>query len=768
VRVDELDPYTLERVIEFLHLHKYEDDDAHITLPVQTKAIQGPPPCATSGSKADDDTSTLRNVAPQETPTDSLIDFAADNQHIPMHKAFSDLETLSGESVAPFDDPNVSRAWNHVRIHRAAVIMEHGKLNGYAMKNFVALLDGLWRHTSFADFIRLTFDHLKHIDGIPAPCAALVGECTAHIMDLMSIADFKLRLRHDPILAFLILQALIEKTRASSDDRSSALVCQQIRDTSSGDINDASDVSSTITLTGPVASSPAAGTSVPTTPATSRDTSFSTPDNHISATEHARIVSGLIYQKQQDAEKQEQIIDQLSQQIAELKAQAQKLRDNDTTAIVRKGRGSFTMESGSVLQNEAEMASLQKELADTKAELQDLEDVHDQLRRNTSQARASSDDQELERERKKNAQLQENLQVLTKEMREKITATVPEEFADIRAKEKAKDKEIGELRDELLQKSMLLAKHDDVVKENERLRNELAQKKPQTNGKTIEDQKADWYYEKVALEKKLKEAELRIDGLEKTKANGLSSPPVNVSAQASEQNSVSSPPAPVIMAENIPPNSRPASNVLSNPGPISNSATGPKTFFERQKLQNPQAGASIPNPPTAPLAMRPHVAPFTPQAPAGSSNDPNIMFLQNALHQSHQQLASLRKELMKGPAVTKKDEEIAQLRRTNADRVRELAQLRKDLQRAEQQNNNGPAIGQGLNRPNNSSARTIKSFGVGAYNEALKSAGQDFIACTACYAPFNGQFRGAPEDPKAGYLALRCKKCMAENMRWDV
>lgn len=54
------------------------------------------------------------------------------------------------------------------------------------------------------------------------------------------------------------------------------------------------------------------------------------------------------------------------------------------------------------------------------------------------------------------------------------------------------------------------------------------------------------------------------------------------------------------------------------------------------------------------------------------------------------------------------------------------------------------------------------------YNRILSDCTLEYKSCNNCHVPFNVQFRGAPEDPSLQHVALRCRGCDGENMRWDV
>ncbi|GAB7347168.1 hypothetical protein MBLNU459_g3284t2 [Dothideomycetes sp. NU459] len=54
------------------------------------------------------------------------------------------------------------------------------------------------------------------------------------------------------------------------------------------------------------------------------------------------------------------------------------------------------------------------------------------------------------------------------------------------------------------------------------------------------------------------------------------------------------------------------------------------------------------------------------------------------------------------------------------------------------------------------------------YNAILKECTLDYKSCNNCAFPFHFEFRGAPEDPRLKFVALRCRNCCGENMRWEV
>ena len=320
--------------------------------------------------------------------SDSLIDFdKSEAEHTLISTARFELEKLDLNPPAPFSDSDVSRAWNHVRVYRAADILEHEQLGSYAMEGFQARLDGLWRQSSFADFVRLTFDHLKEFNTVANPCSALVGECASNILELMSNADFVRVLKQERLLAFLILESLIKKAGESGHplfQQSTALVRHQTTGHPSDTLDDGQNTSSATTTSGSskIANQNGANALVHASFANSPDPSTAVP-GHVSTTDYAKVTSELILLKQQLAKSQaeaaqsaQEVSDQhslkvlhqsstikeLRQRVAESEVNAKSVDTAATIPTLRKGRGSFTAVSSTLSQNEEADAKLRREL----------------------------------------------------------------------------------------------------------------------------------------------------------------------------------------------------------------------------------------------------------------------------------------------------------------------------------------------------------------------------------------------------------------------
>ena len=364
------------------------------------------------------------------------------------------------------------------------------------------------------------------------------------------------------------------------------------------------------------------------------------------------------------------------------------------------------------------------------------------------------------------------MEVLAKQSREKSAGTTPGSFMSL----KEKEDEISELRNQILQMSKFVSQRDDLVKENERLRNERGQKQPQDKGQNALDQKVAWLYERTAFEKQLKDARAQIASLQKDKETRVSSKSVDETNQSTAQTSVPKPgPQSIVLKENISAQS------------TEMTAVGPMTYFERHKSQSQQAttGASqvrpthVSPPQTTPLSLRPSLSSFVP--PQASDNGQSVRILQATLAQKVQELDKEKKDRLEELATLRKELEIVTGQKNHnlpslnrglsGQNNGKLADLQRDLDKANKEKEffKGQLNELRMGNTNNTVRGADANKGVrAAYNEALKCAGQECPACTSCYVPFNSQFRGAPEDPSAKYIALRCKKCNAENMRWDV
>lgn len=297
------------------------------------------------------------------------------------------------------------------------------------------------------------------------------------------------------------------------------------------------------------------------------------------------------------------------------------------------------------------------------------------------------------------------------------------------------------------QNTNLMVKIDELSKENQDL---VAKKDVLLHAQRVAfEHKQAMESRNEQLQKMLNEANAKLAAMSKTTSTAPPSAKkqvTSVSASAPlKENSAN------ITATTSPASKRAPSTVRSttsststlNPPAFSVSSHVP-TFFEKQSL-----------------AARTNVASLSPQIQA--MPDPAVRKIKAAVSQQ-------RKETSKPESTVVPDDTVRQEMHNLQNRHVAL-KLRCSELLAENRNlrdhgalamsKAAPVAGPAPGQP--SESRIVRQ-----YNEALRIAGLEFKACNSCFAPFNSMFRGAPEDPKRMYIALKCTSCEAECCRWKL
>ena len=132
-----------------------------------------------------------------------------------MAEICSDLAVLDINRPAPFDDPEIAKAWCHVQVFGAAEYLEARTLCEFTSGQLITSLNGLHSCPRFHELVERTLNLSRRSSEFSTPMLAIVNECAENITYLFNDGGFHRLLQTDHRLAFLVLSKLVEKQQRS-------------------------------------------------------------------------------------------------------------------------------------------------------------------------------------------------------------------------------------------------------------------------------------------------------------------------------------------------------------------------------------------------------------------------------------------------------------------------------------------------------------------------------------------------------------------------